>query len=314
MGSPFGEEARSRAIRTYLQKNESPVSAENAWQHVYRLLLSIERRTGLAHIYDANHMVRTFYDRARLFTEKLCALWKISPAKLPEHLDFIFSYLSAADGAAAPLARFEKDVAAVLLSAGIVEPKLRAMQIGALAEKHFTVDRRRQNVRGESFEDVLAYLLVEISGLAADRVLLRARADELPGFVQREKDAKKARVPKADIAVISADRKTTPWVITARWSLRQDRLAAFSEAASYFEANRLQQKPPKFLLVTNEFDVARIRQALAPVRGRGAYFFGAVAHVGFSLFREIQPRSLELVETDRFRPLQDVLHFARDFL
>ena len=85
--SPFGAKVRKRALARYA-KDAGPVTALNAWEHVYRLLLSIDRRTRLAHAYDSNHMQPggTFYSRAGRFTELLCEAWSVAQRDLPQRL------------------------------------------------------------------------------------------------------------------------------------------------------------------------------------------------------------------------------------
>ena len=74
--SPFGRETRLAALDEYLSQCGA-VTAENAWEHMYRLLLSIDRRTRLAHVYDGSHMQKggNFHSRAVRFTELLCQHW-----------------------------------------------------------------------------------------------------------------------------------------------------------------------------------------------------------------------------------------------
>ena len=74
--SIYGKKNRLRALNNYL-KTAGPLNASNAWLHVYRLLLSVDRRTRLAHIYDANHMQPgwQFHDRAVMQPVSSRATW-----------------------------------------------------------------------------------------------------------------------------------------------------------------------------------------------------------------------------------------------
>lgn len=49
----FGAENRARLLRGYLDGIDS-INPKNAWQHVYRLLLWIDRTTALAHCYESD--------------------------------------------------------------------------------------------------------------------------------------------------------------------------------------------------------------------------------------------------------------------
>lgn len=80
-----------RELGKYLRLN--PIgNASDAWRHIYKLLLSVDRRTRLAHVYDSNHMQRggNFYDRAVRFTDLLCGLWGITKNDLSTEIDFMF--------------------------------------------------------------------------------------------------------------------------------------------------------------------------------------------------------------------------------
>ena len=49
----FGAENRARLLARYFN-DAGDISIENAWQHVYRLLLWIDRTTALAHCYESD--------------------------------------------------------------------------------------------------------------------------------------------------------------------------------------------------------------------------------------------------------------------
>lgn len=49
----FGEENRARLLKKYFAE-VGPVTAATAWEHVYRLLLWIDRTTALAHCYESD--------------------------------------------------------------------------------------------------------------------------------------------------------------------------------------------------------------------------------------------------------------------
>lgn len=89
--NPFGRDSRIRVLTEYFEI-AGKVDAENAWEHVYKCLLWMNEATGLAHIYDANHMQpgKFFHARAVRFTEELCKAWNIQKRELPELIDKLF--------------------------------------------------------------------------------------------------------------------------------------------------------------------------------------------------------------------------------
>lgn len=315
--SPFGEEARKKVLTSYFGK-AGTVLADEAWSHVYRLLLSIDRRTQLAHVYDANHMQPggNWHDRAVKFTDLLCAQWKITREQLPDMIDVMFQacveeYLA---GKPEVVAKAVKSVGKVLddpegedaeedLSTLAVEiTELLVTKLGLKdsteladvvadiekkAEDYFTIEKKRQNVRGEGFEDTLEWLLLQTAGVPRQQLVVRKRASELPGFKKDLPSAgkRKDKVPKPDLAVVTADGAFTVWIVTAKWSLRQDRLDQFGQEFAYYEANLIQKPRIDFVLVTNEMDVARLRGVLNPPEGGGGFHFKRVYHVNRDLLQ-----------------------------
>src|SRR5260370_24899340 len=89
--NPFGEQTRRRVLEEYFA-HAAEVTPQNAWEHVYRCLLWMDQPTGLAHIYDANHMQPggNFHGRAVRFTDALCEKWNISHKDLPAQIDHLF--------------------------------------------------------------------------------------------------------------------------------------------------------------------------------------------------------------------------------
>jgi hypothetical protein len=58
---PFGQATRMRVFEAYFA-TAGQVTAGNAWEHVCRCLLWMNQGTGLAHIYDSNHMQGSPHD------------------------------------------------------------------------------------------------------------------------------------------------------------------------------------------------------------------------------------------------------------
>ncbi len=321
---------RLRALRDYVATS-GLVDADNAWGLVYRLLLSMDRRTKLAHVYDANHMQPggSFHSRAVRFTTLLAKEWMIEPSALGAEVDRMFGacvveYLAQREEGAAnaqpvsdeEASSFVEDVRALLverLATPSAEATALAVEIERRAEDYFTIGQKRQNVRGEGFEDVLGHLLREVARVPAKQLRLRTPANALPGFKPPLPSAGKAKdkVPKPDLALLTPEAHATLWLVTAQWSLRQDRLDQFGQEFTYCQGHQSQRVEAEYLLVTNEMDVARLRDVLAPPPGAGGFHFRRVYHVNAEL--------LEQMHEEKFEPLriyrkEGRLLSLRDFL
>ena len=64
----------------------------NAWQHVYRLLLWIDRTTGLAHCYESDKAQpgRPWYARSLAFHDWVSTEFHVAPANLADDIDWLF--------------------------------------------------------------------------------------------------------------------------------------------------------------------------------------------------------------------------------
>lgn len=338
--SPFGKKTRLKALKAYLNEaiDSRTITAANAWTHVYRLLLSVDRRTRLAHVYDSNHMQRggNWHKRAKRFTELLCARWGIEQASLPNAIDRMFRFCVAeylelkeeeeedpgSTDAADVVTEFAQDVRELLTT------KLKAAggdaleeviaEIEKAAERYFEIERKRQNVRGEGFEDTLEYLFQTVSGIKHEQIRVRKRAPELPGFKPDPPVAanrKKPKAPKPDIALLSPDEQLTRWIVTAKWSLRQDRLDQFGQEAEYYKDNRIQAPSMEFVFVTNEMDVARLRDVLHTIPGAGGFHFERVYHLNLGLVEETHGEAFAPLavykQEGRLLSLEDLLVHAK---
>jgi hypothetical protein len=351
--SPFGGPVRKRALARYFA-TAGELTAANAWEHVYRLLLSIDRRTQLAHVMDSNHMQPggAFYSRAVRFTDLLCERWEVTRDELPDHVDVMFKACVAEYLAkkSRPVARavqqtieqlvdagggsqeveeevseFLLDIAELLATKlGITKtPELMDLvgEIERRAEHYFTIEKKRQNVRGEGFEDTLEWMLLESAGVPRGQLVVRTEANLLPGFKKPLKTGKKKdKVPKPDLAITSPSKDLTLWIITAKWSLRQDRLDTFGQEAAYYRDHKIQTPKLDFVLVTNEMDVARLRAVLSPPEGGGGFHFDRVYHVQRDLLEEVQGDKFEDLALykaeERLLSLEDLIthatiHFKR---
>src|SRR5947209_18866010 len=76
----FGAENRARLLDRYFELAGS-VTAANAWRHVYRLLLWIDRTTSLAHCYESDKAQpgRPWYARSLAFHDWVSKELGVSP-------------------------------------------------------------------------------------------------------------------------------------------------------------------------------------------------------------------------------------------
>lgn len=87
----FGAENRARLIDRYFAANGA-ITPENAWRHVYRLLLWIDRTTALAHCYESDKAQpgRPWYQRSLAFHDWLATSLAVAPADLGDVIDWLF--------------------------------------------------------------------------------------------------------------------------------------------------------------------------------------------------------------------------------
>ncbi len=87
----FGADNRARLLKRYFDANGT-VTPENAWRHVYRLLLWIDRTTALAHCYESDKAQpgRPWYERSLAFHDWLATALGLAPAELGDGIDWLF--------------------------------------------------------------------------------------------------------------------------------------------------------------------------------------------------------------------------------
>lgn len=89
----FGAENRNRLIDQYFaQYSEGAVTHDNAWRHVYALLLWSDPTTGLAHCYesDKSQPGKPWYSRSLAFHEWVCTEFGVAPGELADRIDWLF--------------------------------------------------------------------------------------------------------------------------------------------------------------------------------------------------------------------------------
>jgi hypothetical protein len=307
--TPFGQITRMRVLGEYFA-GAGDVNDENAWEHVYRCLLWMNVGAGLAHIYDSNHMQPggVFHGRAVRFTDLLCAHWKIDPKELPARIDILFKGCVEELKRRKAEAKIDSETESELISAtqallrdaGVAEEGALplARKIEALSRDFFTIGNRRKNALGEGFEDLLYLLLSRASGVPPEKLALRKPVSELPGFRKappRKKGDKRNREPHPDIAIV--EDSVTHVITTAKWSMRQDRETQFQSEYNAVQINKVQSTELTYVLITNEFDIARLRNVLRAIpSGAGGYIFHKVYHVCLPMLRDTHGERFKEIE------------------
>ncbi len=324
--TPFGRETRVRVLNEYFDQ-AGKVTEENAWEHVYRCLLWENVSAGLAHIYDSNHMQPGggFHSRAVRFTDLLCEKLGTDKQGLFDQIDYLFK------GCIAEFKRQLREqpqlleerkvqdselfaaIWKILTDEGIADERAEkvAANIEQVSRDFFTLGNKRKNALGEGFEDLLEILLQRVSNVPAGRIGLRRGVSKLPGFRRSPiRPQGSRREPKPDIAIFEGD--ITHVICTAKWSMRQDREQQFLSEYNAFQANKVQSTELQYVLITNEFDTARLSNvARAMPGGLGGYIFHQIYHINHLLLQETQQAQIGEVEhhigTRKIQSLSDFL-------
>jgi hypothetical protein len=139
---------------------------------------------------------------------------------------------------------------------GEAEAERLAREIVNRARDHLTFGSNRQNVLGEGFEDLLRLIVVRVAGVSAEKIVLRRKADKLPGF--QGKLEGRTRIETPDMAII--ENGVTKNISTVKWSLRQDRQKQLTDELDCY-VQLCTQEFPEYVLVTNEYDPGRLKNS-----------------------------------------------------
>lgn len=305
--APFGAVNRQRLISQFLaQSDEAP------WLRVYRLLLWTDKTTGLAHCYESDKCQpgKPWHPRSLRFHEWLADSLGMAPRKVAEGIDWLFRR-TADDYARYMVQRYQtlllratqqrapyidrafpepgEDPAIVeiireVLGARLAhEPSLDEWRVMTQRIRELiAVDNKRKNLVGEGFEDVLCAVARDFDAGSALDVRARCLLSTVPGFANTRVGDKPNKV---DLAVVrrSDERRT---IVTAKWSIRADREKQFpAEFASYVTA-KSDIRPFDYVLLTNEFDPARLVRACEFSAGNSA-MFSAVVHISPDALRAV---------------------------
>ena len=301
--SAFGAENRARLINSYFSKQSShAITPDQAWAHVYRLLLWIDQSTGLAHCYesDKSQPGKRWYARSLAFHDWTSKGLMVSPGDLAQHIDWLF--LRAAEDLAAYVLRKAAKVAAKAESQrepykdkGFPrpgeDPELVSIVKDVLGDhigsepspeiwdqlvqrirQYLALDNKRKNLVGEGFEDVIAQVLQRTCRRSDMEVHVRRALHELPGF-NRAKTGDKPN--KVDVAIVHG---STRILVTAKWSVRADREKQFVTDFTDYVTAESNNKPFDYVFITNEFDPARLMRACDHIVGN-SHMFKHVVHI-----------------------------------
>jgi hypothetical protein len=294
----FGADNRARLLTRYFN-TAGPTDTRNAWLHVYRLLLWIDRTTALAHCYESDKAQpgRAWYARSLSFHAWLSDQLNTTPINLGEAIDWLFreavkdlASISLAARTAAYTAQrapyegrgFPEPGEDPEL-AGIIKESLgQWLQKQPPEEKYRNLIRRitvymgqenkRRNLVGEGFEDVIAAVVRRLPFSDKYEIRNRSLLHDLPGFYSPSPNEKAKRV---DLALVSNKYRT---LVSAKWSIRADREEQFQSDFETYARLESAGQDFGYTLVTNEFDAARLKAACER-RRQNAPLFTHVVHI-----------------------------------
>ncbi|MBD3943950.1 hypothetical protein IF188_19850 [Microbacterium sp. NEAU-LLC] len=281
------------------------VSPESAWRHVYRLLLWIDRTIGLAHCYESDKCQpgRPWYARSLRVHQWLSDQYGVGPRELGERIDWLFSAavrdlsvatefahaqrLERAEEQRRPYERCDmphpdEDLELEALVSDAIEGHLGVpasddfvRDLLVKIKGHISSENKRKNLVGEGFEDTLAALLRRWEPTASRyEVHVRPALHELPGFYAPRGNDKTKKVDLALVDRLSRHRV----LVSCKWSVRSDREEQFLTDFDAYSKLESSGRSFDYVLVTNEFDPARLAAACEN-RSGNAEIFTHVVHV-----------------------------------
>lgn len=294
----FGAENRALLIEEYFSEFGEP-SAQRSWIDVYRLLLWIDRTTGLAHCYesDKSQPGRHWYARSLRFHAWLASELNVQPNDVADHIDWMFRRVVEQLAAAVVAERAESaaeqrrpyegqnfpEPGEDAELEGIILDALRPFLSGEpppsvlrhLAQRihaYLGQENKRKNLLGEGFEDVLAAVIAR-STRADLKVIRRPRLHDIGGFYEPRHGEK----PKVvDIAVLTPTGERH--LVSAKWSVRADREEQFLTDYETYSRLESSNRPFRYHWFTNEFDPARLAATCDRMVGNSP-LFDSVVHI-----------------------------------
>ena len=297
--APFGAASRRRLIAQFLAASD-----EMPWKDVYRLLLWIDKTTGLAHCYESDKCQpgKPWYPRSLRFHSWLAGSLGSNPRAVGDRIDWLFrqtadlyaqyvvqnfqTLLRRAGNQRSPFEGQDfpepgDDPAIVEIIRDVLGTRLvqepspdEWRQITRRVRELIAVENKRKNLVGEGFEDVLGAVARAFDSESRLDIIERCLLSEIPGFANVRVGDKPNKV---DLAVIrKADGRRT--LVTAKWSIRADREKQFPAEFGSYVAAKSDLRPFDFVLLTNEFDPARLARACEAAAGNTA-MFSSVVHI-----------------------------------
>jgi hypothetical protein len=279
---PFGAENRERLLGKYFA-TAGKVTPQDAWLHIYKLLLWIDPTTGLAHCYESDKAQpgRLWYARSLAFHAWLADVFDVNPNELGEQLDWLFKQVinDVAKQADSQSERAAERGRSQLEGFGDREmprpgsdPELMELIRAQLAHRlaaeptddewwtltekvraHLKNENKRKNLVGEGFEDSVHAILTRLP--QRQRLLVRTRQliEDIPEF---SKPAGRDKEKRVDLVIVNQDTGLRT-LASAKWSVRADREEQLaSDYIAYAGLNR--GAPFDYVFLTNEFDPARL--------------------------------------------------------
>lgn len=298
--APFGAVNRQRLIGEFL----SSASDQAPWLSVYKMLLWADATTGLAHCYESDKCQpgKPWHQRSLRFHAWLAEQFSTEPRRLGEQIDWLFKR-TASDYARHMVKQYQnlvrraqaqrapyadrgmpepgEDPAIVSIIREVLGDRLAGepspdewRQLTSRIRELIAVENKRKNLVGEGFEDVLAAVARAFDREGLLDVRARSLLQDIPGFANTRVGDKANRV---DLAVVrKADGRRT--IVTAKWSIRADREKQFPAEFSSYVTAKSDMQPFDYVLLTNEFDPARLVRA-CEMPASNAYMFSTVVHV-----------------------------------
>jgi hypothetical protein len=278
----FGATNRGRLIQRFLS-----TSSDEPWQAVYKLILWIDKTTGLAHCYESDKCQpgKNWHERSLRFHDWLSTALSATPSTVGEEIDWLFRHV-ADDYARFMVSRYQAllakanrqraaydgrgfpepgdDPGIVAIVRDVLGPNLASEPTTAQwrdltrrIRELIAVENKRKNIVGEGFEDVLCAVVRRADAGGALEVHPRRPLHDVPGFANRRAGEKPTKV---DVAIVrNADNRRI--LVTAKWSTRADREEQFrADFTKYLSAESINDTFD-YVLVTNEFDPARLKRA-----------------------------------------------------
>jgi hypothetical protein len=282
------------------------------------MLLWADATTGLAHCYESDKCQpgKPWHQRSLRFHAWLADQLDAGPRQVGDQIDWLFKRTASdyalfmvkqyqtlvrrAESQRAPFAdrgmpEPGEDPAIVSIIRDVLGERLSGeptpeewRQMTSRIRELIAVENKRKNLVGEGFEDVLAAVTRSFDQEGILDVRARPLLQDIPGFANTRVGDKANRV---DVAVVrKADGKRT--IVTAKWSIRADREKQFpAEFGSYVTA-KSDMEPFDYVLLTNEFDPARLARA-CQMTTSNAYMFSSVVHVSPDALKAVYGESPE---------------------